>query len=45
MFADIGGSFLAVLALAVLYECVKGIHVKSREKKLSEKTFNNVVKK
>ena len=32
MFADICGSFLAVLALAVLYECVKGIHVRSRQK-------------
>ncbi|KAL9988074.1 hypothetical protein ACROYT_G002474 [Oculina patagonica] len=26
---DVGGSCLAVLALAVLYECVKGIHVTS----------------
>jgi len=29
---DICGSFLAVLAMAVLYECVKGIHVRSRQK-------------
>ncbi|XP_020626943.1 probable low affinity copper uptake protein 2 [Orbicella faveolata] len=44
---DIGGSFVAVLALAVLYECVKGIHIKSRQKnwELSEKTFNIIVKK
>lgn len=44
---DIGGSFLAVLALAVLYECVKGVHIKSRQNnwELTEKTFNIAVKK
>ena len=30
LFIDISGSLVAVLALAVLYECLKGLHVTLR---------------
>ena len=44
IFVGVGGSTVAVLALAVLYECAKGLHVylRSRLRHHKKKTTNRI---